>query len=215
MSDYYPIFLNIRGKKCVVVGGGEVAERKVRGLVEHHPSILVISPHISEGLGELAAQGLIKVVRRDYRPGDLKDALVVIAATDDPEVNNLVADEGQGRGALVNVVDTPQSSNFIVPALVRRGDVCIAISTGGRSPALSRKIRTQLERSLAQEYASLALLLAEVRRELRGRRAEVGGEAWQGALDLDLLLDMLKKGEFEQARRRLLSDLVGKGKDEA
>jgi siroheme synthase-like protein len=178
-------------------------------------SILVISPHISEGLGELAAQGLIKVVRRDYRPGDLKDALVVIAATDDPEVNNLVADEGQGRGALVNVVDTPQSSNFIVPSLVRRGDVCIAISTGGRSPALSRKIRTQLERSLALEYASLALLLSEVRCELRGRRAQVGGEAWQGALDLDLLLDMLKKGEFEQARRRLLSDLVGKGKDEA
>lgn len=213
MSDYYPIFLNIRGKKCVVVGGGGVAERKVRSLVEHNASILVISPHVSEGLAELAAQGLIKVARRDYRPGDLKDALVVIAATDDPEVNDLVADEGQRRGTLVNVVDAPQSSNFIVPSLVRRGDVCIAISTGGRSPALSRKIRTQLEQSFAPEYASLALLLSEVRHELRGTR--VDGDAWQGSLDLDLLLDMLKRGEFEQAKGRLISDLAGKGKDEA
>ncbi len=213
MSDYYPIFLNIRGKKCVVVGGGGVAERKVRSLVEHNASILVISPHVSEGLAEMAAQGVIKVARRDYRPGDLKDALVVIAATDDPEVNNLVADEGQRRGTLVNVVDAPQSSNFIVPSLVRRGDVCIAISTGGRSPALSRKIRTQLEQSFAPEYASLALLLSEVRRELRG--TQVDGDAWQGSLDLDLLLDMLKRGEFEQAKGRLISDLAGKGKDEA
>jgi siroheme synthase-like protein len=213
MSDYYPIFLNIRGKKCVVVGGGGVAERKVRSLVEHNASILVISPHVSEGLAELAAQGVIKVARRDYRPGDLKDALVVIAATDDPEVNNLVADEGQRRGTLVNVVDAPQSSNFIVPSLVRRGDVCIAISTGGRSPALSRKIRTQLEQSFGPEYASLALLLSEVRRELRG--TQVDGDAWQGSLDLDLLLDMLKRGEFEQAKGRLISDLAGKGKDEA
>jgi siroheme synthase-like protein len=210
MSTYYPIFLNIQGKKCVVVGGGEVAERKARALVEQGASVTVISARVSDGLTQLAEQGIIELSLRDYQPGDLENALIAIAATDDPKVNMDVVREGQERGVLTNVVDAPEHSDFIVPSLLRRGDVSIAVSTGGKSPALARRIRTELEQSLAPEYASLALLVSQVRQELKIDGIYVDGNAWQESLDLEPLLDMLKKGEFEQAKERLLSDLLGK-----
>ena len=210
MSTYYPIFLNIQGKKCVVVGGGEVAERKARALVEQGASVTVISARVSDGLTQLAEQGIIELSLRDYQPGDLENALIAIAATDDPKVNMDVVREGQERGVLTNVVDAPEHSDFIVPSLLRRGDISIAVSTGGKSPALARRIRTELEQSLAPEYASLALLVSQVRQELKRDGIYVDGNAWQESLDLEPLLDMLKKGEFEQAREKLLSDLLGK-----
>jgi len=210
MSTYYPIFLNIQGKKCVVVGGGEVAERKARALVEQGASVTVISARVSDGLTQLAEQGIIELSLRDYQPGDLENALIAIAATDDPKVNMDVVREGQERGVLTNVVDAPEHSDFIVPSLLRRGDVSIAVSTGGKSPALARRIRTELEQSLAPEYASLALLVSQVRQELKRDGIYVDGNAWQESLDLEPLLDMLKKGEFEQAKEKLLSDLLGK-----
>ncbi len=210
MSTYYPIFLNIQGKKCVVVGGGEVAERKARALVEQGASVTVISARVSDGLTQLAEQGIIELSLRDYQPGDLENALIAIAATDDPKVNMDVVREGQERGVLTNVVDAPEHSDFIVPSLLRRGDVSIAVSTGSKSPALARRIRTELEQSLAPEYASLALLVSQVRQELKRDGIYVDGNAWQESLDLEPLLDMLKKGEFEQAREKLLSDLLGK-----
>jgi len=209
MSDYYPVFLNVAGERCVVVGGGEVAERKARTLLEQGASVVVISPAVVRGLSELAEEGRIEVSLSDYRHGDLHNALLVIAATDDPKVNAGVAREGKERGVLVNVVDDPELSNFIVPSLVRRGDITIAISTGGKSPALARKIRTELEQSFPPEYALLALLLSEVRNELKTRGLRLDGDTWQRGMDLDMLLDMLKKGEFEEAKKRLLSDLVG------
>ena len=210
MSTYYPIFLNIQGKKCVVMGGGEVAERKARALVEQGASVTVISARVSDGLTQLAEQGIIELSLRDYQPGDLENALIAIAATDDPKVNMDVVREGQERGVLTNVVDAPEHSDFIVPSLLRRGDVSIAVSTGGKSPALARRIRTELEQSLAPEYASLALLVSQVRQELNRDGIYVDGNAWQESLDLEPLLDMLKKGEFEQAKEKLLSDLLGK-----
>ena len=208
MSTYYPIFLNIQGRKCVVVGGGEVAERKARALVEQGALVTVISARVSDGLAQLAEQRAIQISLRDYQPGDLEDALVAIAATDAPEVNIDVAREGRKRGVLTNVVDDPEHSDFIVPSLLRRGDVSIAISTSGKSPALARRIRTELEQSFAPEYASLALLLAEVRQELKRDGIHVEGNAWQKSLDLEPLLDMLRKGEFEQAKEKLLSNLL-------
>jgi len=210
MSTYYPIFLNIQGRKCVVVGGGEVAERKARALAEQGASVTVISARVSDGLAQLAEQGAIQISLRDYQSGDLENALIAIAATDDPKVNIDVAREGRERGVLTNVVDDPEHSDFIVPSLLRRGDISIAISTGGKSPALARRIRTELEQSFAPEYASLALLLWEVRQELKRDGIHVEGNAWQKSLDLEPLLDMLKKGEFEQAKEKLLSDLLRK-----
>jgi precorrin-2 dehydrogenase/sirohydrochlorin ferrochelatase len=210
MSTYYPIFLNIQGKKCVVVGGGEVAERKARALADQGASVTVISARVCNGLANLAEQGTIQIFRRDYRSGDLEHALIAIAATDDPMVNTEVAREGRERGVLTNVVDDPEHSDFIVPSLLRRGDIGIAVSTGGKSPALARRIRTELEQSFASEYASLALLISEVRQELKRDGIHVDGDAWQRSLDLEPLLDMLKKGEFEQAKEKLLSNLLNK-----
>ena len=210
MSTYYPIFLNIQRRKCVVVGGGEVAERKARALAEQGASVTVISARVCDGLAQLAEQSAIQISLRDYQSGDLENALIAIAATDDPMVNMEVAREGRERGVLTNIVDDPEHSDFIVPSLLRRGDISIAISTGGKSPALARRIRTELEQSFAPEYASLALLLWEVRQELKRDGIHVEGNAWQKSLDLEPLLDMLKKGEFEQAKEKLLSDLLRK-----
>lgn len=210
MSTYYPIFLNIKGRKCIVVGGGEVAERKARALAEHGASVTVISNSISDGLAQLAEQGTIQVTLRHYQPGDLEHALVIIAATDDQVANRDIAREGQTRKALTNIVDDPEHSDFIVPSLLRRGDISIAVSTSGKSPALSRKIRTKLEQTFTPEYASLPLLLSEVRQKLKSDGVPIDSEAWQANLNLELLLDMLKKGEFEQAKEKLLADLQRK-----
>ena len=207
LSPYYPIFLNIGGKRCVVVGGGQVALRKVRALLEHRANVEVISPELCSELIELAEGGQIRVVRRHYQSGDLQKALVAIAATDDSDINLQVAKEAQSKAVLVNVVDDAENSDFIVPSCLRRGDVTIAISTAGKSPALARKIRTRLEKDFGDEYASLALLVDEVRTEAKQRGIRVDGDAWQEALDLSLLTDLLRRGDSEKARDILLSNL--------
>ena len=205
--SYYPIFLNVSGKKCVVVGGGQVALRKVQALLERGANIEVISPDPCHELDRLAEAEEITVQRKPYQPGDLREALIVIAATDEHAVNLEVAKEAKGEGVLVNVVDDAANSDFIVPSCLRRGDVTIAVSTAGRSPALARKIRTRLEKDWGDEYAALALLIGEVRTELRQLGVKVNGEDWQKALDLDLLTDLIKRGESKQAKAVLIGNL--------
>ncbi len=206
-APYYPIFLNVRGRKCVVVGGGEVAWRKVEALLEHGAKVDVVSPDLCPGLEELAGVGQIRASRRSYRKGDLKGALIAIAATDDQSINRLVASEAREIGVLVNVVDDPASSDFIVPSRICRGDVTIAISTAGKSPALARKLRTRIEKDFGEEYAALSLLVAEVRAEAKQEGIKVNGDGWQEALDLEAMIDLLKKGEREKARAVLLDNL--------
>jgi len=208
MSSYYPVFLDLKGKRCMVVGGGSVAERKVRTLLECQASITVISAKLSTGLQQLAEEGTIQVIRRNYRDGDLDDAFLVIAATDDATVNAAVADQGGKQPTLINVVDDPKASIFIVPSVVRRGDITIAIGTAGKSPALARKIRTNLEAALPPEYASLASIVSEVRQELAQKQISVDGDTWQRCLDIDLLLGMVKKGQLDEARKTLLAGLL-------
>ncbi len=212
LRPYYPIFLNIRGRRCVVVGGGQVALRKVRTLLEHKANVELISPHLCSELNQLAGVGEISVLRRGYRAGDLQEAFIVIAATNDNDINLEIVAEARRTGVLVNVVDDAESSNFILPSYIRRGNVTIAISTAGRSPALARKIRTRLEKEFGEEYASLALLIDEVRTELKEQGIKVDGNAWQKVLDLDLLCDMLRKGDNEKARAILLDNLKGRPK---
>ena len=204
---YYPIFLDIKEKRCVVIGGGEVALRKARMLLEHEALVEIISPELCPELNELVENSTVKAILREYESGDLKGAFVVVAATDDSKTNEQAAEEAMERGILINVVDVPKLSNFIVPSYLRRGDVAIAVSTGGKSPALARKIRSVLENSFGDEYAALALLLDEVRSELKEREASVPGEVWQQALDLEILLEHLRRGQRDEAKKRLLGIL--------
>ena len=207
LSPYYPVFLSIRGKKCVVIGGGQVARRKVMILLEHGASVEVVSPDLCSELSQLAESGKIRVLPRSYRAGDLQDAVIAIAATNNSNINLEVVKEARKRRVLVNVVDDAESSDFIAPSYMRRGDITIAVSTGGRSPALARKIRTRLEKDFGDEYALLALLLNEVRAEVKRQGIKVNGDAWQETLDLDLLSDLLRKGNREKARAILLNNL--------
>ena len=207
VSPYYPIFLNIRGEKCLVVGGGKVALRKVKALLEHGANVEVASPTLCPELGQLAREGAIQVLQRSYKAEDLKGALIAIAATDDAKTNESVAAKARQRGVLVNVVDAPQHSDFIVPSYLRRGDVTIAVSTSGRSPALARKIRSKLEKDFGTEYAQLALLANEVRFELKRQGVTVDSNAWQEVLDLSLLIELLRGGRTQEAKDIMLKNL--------
>lgn len=208
--SYYPVFLDIEGKRCVVVGGGTVAHRKVIMLLGHAGDVEVISPKLCPELKELVSDGSIKAVRRAYRTGDLDGAVVVIAATDDRETNERVAQEAREKRVLVNVVDTPDLCDFIVPSYVRRGDVTVAVSTNGKSPALARKIRKEIEKHFGAEYGALASLLEEVRGELRDQQIRIPPDAWQQALDLDQLIHLLRMGMRDAAKKHIVDTLAGK-----
>lgn len=207
VSPYYPIFLNIRGKKCLVVGGGEVALRKVKALLEHGANVQVVSPVLCTELSQLAKDGAVQAHQRSYKAEDLQDALIAVVATDNAKTNEGVAAEARRRGVLVNVVDDPQHSDFIVPSYFRRGDVTIAVSTSGRSPALARKIRSQLEKDFEPEYAQLALLAGEVRSELKREGVTVDSNAWQEVLDLDALSELLRDGRNQEVKDVMLKNL--------
>ena len=204
---YYPIFLNLEGKKCVVVGGGEVALRKVRALLDSGAGVVVVSPTLNSGLAQLARVETISLISREYEPKDLKDAVIVVAATDIAEVNQNIAKKARKHGILVNVVDRPEESDFIMPSLVRRGDLILAASTSGASPALAKKIRMRLEQTFGEEYSPLLSLIKEVRQELKERQLRVNAEDWQNALDLDLLTHLIQAGERQKAKAALLEKL--------
>ena len=210
-SVYYPAFLNIRGRRCVVIGGGGVALRKVRGLLECGAQVTVISPAFHPTLIQLAEAGRITPVYREFEPGDLAGALIAIAATDVRAINRKVAEEARDRGVLVNVVDSPEQSDFIIPSSFRRGGLSVAISTGGMSPALARKIRTKLEDIFGEEFALLLSMIADVRSALKLKGVAANADAWQKALDLDLLIDLVQAGQLEEARAALLSELEARG----
>jgi siroheme synthase-like protein len=205
---YYPIFINLQGRRCVVVGGGKVALRKVKMLLEGGAKVTVISPRPHPEIEKLSEKRVIQLIRRDYKAGDLKEAVIVIAGTDVKEVNRKVADEARKAGVLVNVADDPKPSDFIIPSFFRRGDLTVAVSTAGMSPALARKIRTKLEKSFGEEYASLLSLIGEVRSTIKEKGYIVDAEAWQEALDLDLLIQMVKRGHWKRAKTFLLSKLI-------
>lgn len=196
---HYPVFLNIVEKKCVVVGGGKVALRKVKVLLSHGASVTVISPTLCSEVLELAENNRINVLQRQFRPGDLHDAFIAVAATDNRDTNCLVIEEARSKAILVNVVDDAEKSDFIVPAQMRREDITIAVSTAGKSPALARKIRKKLEKEYGEEYGTLLQLISKLRDEIKQRGLDISGDEWQKALDLDTLISLLNKGNREEA----------------
>ena len=211
LPPYCPLFLNIRGKKCLVVGGGTVALRKTEALLKHGAQVEIISPVLCTRLNQLVESEAIHWLRRDYQAGDLKDALLAIATTDDVKTNEMIAEEARQRKILVNVVDNPQLSDFIVPSYFNRDNIAIAVSTSGRSPALARKLRSQLEREVGVEYAQLTLIVEEVRFKLKQQGVSIDSDTWQKALDLDLLINLVKAGRTQEARDTLFNDLKVQG----
>jgi precorrin-2 dehydrogenase/sirohydrochlorin ferrochelatase len=202
----YPVFLEMSGRRCLVVGGGPVAERKVEGLLDASAIVTVVSPATTERLRALALAGRIQHRPRAWTPEDLEGVELTFVATDDGQINARVAREGRRRGVWVNAADDPAHSDFILPALVRRGPLTVAVGTSGASPALARHVREELEQVLGAEYAALAELAGEVRRELRARGRAPDAETWRRALDGDLR-GLLVVGRRDDARRRLLERL--------
>lgn len=162
----YPTFLLLEGAAALVVGGGEVAARKVEALLEAGASVTVVSPEISDELRGIEKKNKALVEERAYREGEAADYAVTIAATNDNAVNRLVADDARGAGRLVNVVDAPELCNFIVPSVIRRGELTVAVSTGGASPAVSRFLRERLEKQLPERIAPLLDALGAFRRRI-------------------------------------------------
>lgn len=211
-SPYYPIFLNIRDRKCMVIGGGQVALRKVKSLLECGAEVKLISPSLCPELDTLAESRTIGVIRKSYQAGDLQGAFIVIAATDSSDINSEIAKECHNIGVWVNVVDNAEESDFILPSSLHRGSLTIAVATSGRSPALSRKIRMLLEREFDEEYASMVLLIEEVRAKIKRQGIKVNEDDWQKALDLDLILELIKQGDDEKAKATLIENLKAASK---
>ena len=164
--SFYPICLDLEAKHCVVVGGGKVAERKVQGLLSSSARVTVISPELTDGLRLQHADGEIEWLGREYQPGDLAGAFLVIAATDVEDTQKMVYQEATANNLLLNVADVPRRCNFILPATARQGDLAISVSTGGKSPALARKIRMELEKRYGPEYRVLVDFLGFLRPEI-------------------------------------------------
>ena len=212
LNPYYPISLNIGGKRCTVIGGGQVAYRKVKTLLEHGANVKVVSPDLCTNLAQLAKSGKFNVIRRDYQAGDLQKAFIAIAATSDRDTNSQVSKDARRSAILVNAVDDADNSDFILPSYISRGDFIIAISTSGKSPALAHKIRLKLEKDFGDEYASLNLLINEIRTEIKRQGTKVTSKKWEEALDLDSLLALVKKGNTEEAKTILLDKLATRQK---
>jgi precorrin-2 dehydrogenase/sirohydrochlorin ferrochelatase len=206
IMGFYPVFLDIFRRRCVVIGGGPVAERRVGGLLASGADLTLISPMVTDRLKQLAAQGAIRYLERGYEPGDLASYELVFVATDDGVLNQAVFSEARSRAVWVNSADDPENCDFILPAVIRRGELAVAISTGGASPAVTRMIREELENYFTADYARLVQIAGEVRRELRENSIVVSPRIWNEALTGEFRR-LLKKDQNGPAKELLLKTL--------
>ena len=164
--SFYPLFLDISNKLCIVLGGGKIAERKVTMLLKFNATVRLISPKITANLSKLSKSGRISVLERDYRNGDLNGATLIFAATNRKMINNKIKKEAEARGIPVNVVDDPGLCDFIVPSIVQKAPITIAISTSGSLPSLSKKLRKEISKCMTKEYIKYGRIMAEFREHL-------------------------------------------------
>jgi precorrin-2 dehydrogenase/sirohydrochlorin ferrochelatase len=195
----YPVLLDLAGRSCLVVGGGRVALGKVRGLLAVDAAVTVVAPLVTD---ELASLDGVTIERRPYEAGEVAGHRLVIAATDDPAVNHQVFLDGEAAGVWVNSADDPANCAFTLPAVVRRGPITVAVSTGGHSPALSSWLRDRFAAELGPEYEILLQLLAERREALRSEGIRTEGLSWKDALDSGML-DLVREGRVAEARELL------------
>lgn len=203
MTAYYPAFLDLRDRPCVVIGGGAVAAEKVRGLLDAGARVTVIAPALTDSLAALAEERRIVVHRRPYRPGDLKGVFLAIAADGDRDTRTAIWREAEVERVVLNSVDDAAHCHFIAPAIHRRGDLVVAVSTAGKSPALAVRLRDRIAAGIGPEYGALLELLGELRLEIASREPDFARRTalWYRLVDLDLAAD-LRLGDVEGARRR-------------
>jgi siroheme synthase-like protein len=194
----YPVLLDLRGRPCLVVGGGRVALGKVRGLLAVDATVTVVAPDVLDELAQLD----VTVVRRPYEAGDLAGVRLAVAATDDPAVNHRVFLDGEAAGVWVNSADDPENCAFTLPAIARQGPITVAVSTGGHSPALASWLRDRLADEVGPEYEVLLQLLTERREALRSAGISTEGLSWRQALDSGML-DLVREGRVAEARELL------------
>jgi uroporphyrin-III C-methyltransferase/precorrin-2 dehydrogenase/sirohydrochlorin ferrochelatase len=201
---FYPVFLNLRGRRAVVIGGGAVAEQKVLGLLAAGAHVTVVSPETTPRLADLAAAGGIELRHRPYRAGDLAGAWLAIAGTDDRGANAGVWAEAEREGVPLNAVDDLDHCSFIAPAIHREGDVTVAVSTSGKSPALAARLRQRVAQLVGPTEARLCALLGELRPELAARVPDTHARTtlWYRIVDSDVI-DFVRRGDMEGARERI------------
>jgi len=208
-AGFYPIVLRLRGRRVLVVGGGKVAARRAIGLLEAGARVIVVSPVFSPVFVRLISAGAVTAIERPYQTGDLADVALVIAATDNPGVNAQVRKDARRAGVLVSVADDPENSDFIAPAVVRRGDLLFAISSGGASPGLVGQLRRELDLLVPEDAAVLVRLLAKARQRVQRAVAdpERRRELMNRLVTVDLL-SALRTGGSEAVIRQI-DDLIG------
>jgi precorrin-2 dehydrogenase/sirohydrochlorin ferrochelatase len=205
-KQYYAAFLDLENKPVTVIGAGHEAEGKVRQLLPTGARVTLIAPEATDQVQRWVEEGKLTWVRRTYQPGDLEGAHLAIVGTDDHEVNHRAADEARARRVLVNTVDDVAYCDFIAPALVKQGDLTVAISTGGGSPAMARYMRELMESILQPWYADMLDALSEARTIIRGRGKRPDTELWQDCIDEEFTA-LVQRGEHEAAVRRMVEML--------
>jgi siroheme synthase-like protein len=203
---FYPMSLDLGGRRCVVVGGGVVAQRRVEALLQAGAVVTIVSPGLTPALADLARGGGIRHVARAYSPGDLAGAALVFSAADDGTVTPAVAREARERGIWLNAADDPGHCDFILPGVIRRGVLTVAVGSGGASPALTRALREYLDGELGEEWTALGELAATARRDLRAAGRAADAETWRRALGAEVRT-LLAEGRLEEARGRLRAQL--------
>ncbi|WP_031513653.1 precorrin-2 dehydrogenase/sirohydrochlorin ferrochelatase family protein [Desulfofalx alkaliphila] len=213
MAQLYPIYLRLAGEKCLVVGGGKVAQRKVKSLLKSDACVTVVSPRLTSELHRLKEEHKITYHAEEFKEGHLEGMQLVISATDNEEVNRRVAELCFSKNILVNVADDPGKCSFFVPAVVRQGDLSIAVSTGGKSPLLAARIREQLERTYGPEYAEFLELLGQVRIDLIQNidQPEKRREILEDIVQSDIL-SLIKEKRYEDIKERIQNAYRGRGR---
>jgi precorrin-2 dehydrogenase / sirohydrochlorin ferrochelatase len=203
-DQLYPVNLVLRGRRCLVVGGGTVAARKVSGLVAAGAVVHVVAPWICDAIRALAATttSSVSFEEREYHPGDVDGAWLVVTATDSSAVNAAVRADADVAHIWVNAADDPPSCSFTLPAVVRQGPVMVTVSTSGQSPALAAWIKGRLQDEIGPEFATLAYLLGQARAELQAAGRSTEDVDWRPALNSDML-DEIRSGDLARARKRL------------
>ena len=198
----FPVMLDLEGRECLVVGAGVVAARKVAGLLDAGARVTVVSPVLAPAVLDIARDGRLRWWPREYAKGDVTGFALVMVATDDEAVNALVAAEARERSIWVNCADDPARCDFILPSVLRRGPLTVAVSTGGASPTVAHMVREELELVLPSDYGALTEVVADVRRALRDRGIALDAQRWRDAHD-DELKRLVAAGRSAEARDRL------------